>query len=120
MKQRAYGIDFDEKSMRAAWSTLHICMKNLLLLLAPITPFITDKIWRELYSKESIHKEIFPEPDKNYQLSEFTTNIIEFNSLVWNKKKEQGLSLKNEITMEIPENLTIFEADLRSMHKLQE
>ena len=47
VKQRAYGIDVDEKSMHAAWSTLHICMKNILLLLAPITPFISDKIWRE-------------------------------------------------------------------------
>ena len=45
--------------------------------------------------------------------------IIEFNSLVWNKKKDQGLSLKNEIVMEIPENLRVFEEDLKSMHKLQ-
>ena len=59
VKQRAYGIDFDEKSKRAAWSTLHICLKNSLLLLAPIVPFITDKIWREVYSDQSIHKQIF-------------------------------------------------------------
>ena len=119
VKQRAYGIEFDEKSTRAAWSTLHICMKNLLLLLAPITPFITDKIWRELYSQESIHKQIFPEVKDDYQLSTITANIIEFNSLVWNKKKEQGLSLKNGISIEIPKNLELFESDLRAMHKLQ-
>ena len=119
VKQRAYGIEFDEKSTRAAWSTLHICMKNLLLLLAPITPFITDKIWRELYSQESIHKQIFPEVKDDYQLSAITSNIIEFNSLVWNKKKEQGLSLKNGISIEIPKNLELFESDLRAMHKLQ-
>ena len=86
---------------------------------SPITPFITDKIWRELYSQTSIHKEIFPEIKDSYQLSTLTAEIIEFNSLIWNKKKDQGISLKNEIVMGIPENLQVFEADLKSMHKLQ-
>lgn len=119
VKQRSYGIDFDEKTKHAAWSTLHICLKNILLLLAPITPFITDKIWRELYSEESIHKQSFPEADWNYGLSSLTANIIGFNSLVWNKKREQGLSLKNEISVDIPEELKLFALDLKSMHKLR-
>ena len=95
VKQRAYGIDVDENSKLAAWSTLHICLKTSLLLLAPIMPFITDKIWREMYSKESIHKQIFPHAKWNFGYIQHTQNIINFNSKVWNEKRNKGISLNN-------------------------
>ncbi len=43
---------------------------GLLTLLAPISPFITEKIWQELrekeiVKKESVHLSSFPKPDKN-------------------------------------------------------
>ena len=119
VKQRAYGIDFDEKSKRAAWSTLHICLKNSLLLLAPIVPFITDKIWREVYSDQSIHKQIFQKNEFKYEFKESTEKIIEFNSLIWNKKKQMGISLKNEISENVPKELKVFKKDLEAMHKLR-
>ena len=119
VKQRAYGIDFDEKSKRAAWSTLHICLKNSLLLLAPIVPFITDKIWREVYSDQSIHKQIFQKSEFKYEFKESTEKIIEFNSLIWNKKKQMGISLKNEISENVPKELEVFKKDLEAMHKLR-
>ena len=119
VKQRAYGIDFDEKSKRAAWSTLHICLKNSLLLLAPIVPFITDKIWREVYSDQSIHKQIFQKNEFKYEFKESTEKIIEFNSLIWNKKKQMGISLKNEISENVPKELEVFKKDLEAMHKLR-
>ena len=119
VKQRAYGMDFDEKSKRAAWSTLHICLKNSLLLLAPIVPFITDKIWREVYSDQSIHKQIFQKSEFKYEFKESTEKIIEFNSLIWNKKKQMGISLKNEISENVPKELKVFKKDLEAMHKLR-
>ncbi|MAM42444.1 MAG: valine--tRNA ligase [Thaumarchaeota archaeon] len=119
VKQRAYGMDFDEKSKRAAWSTLHICLKNSLLLLAPIVPFITDKIWREVYSDQSIHKQIFQKNEFKYEFKESTEKIIEFNSLIWNKKKQMGISLKNEISENVPKELKVFKKDLEAMHKLR-
>ena len=119
VKQRAYGMDFDEKSKRAAWSTLHICLKNSLLLLAPIVPFITDKIWREVYSDQSIHKQIFQKNEFKYEFKESTEKIIEFNSLIWNKKKQMGISLKNEISENVPKELEVFKKDLEAMHKLR-
>ena len=119
VKQRAYGMDFDEKSKRAAWSTLHICLKNSLLLLAPIVPFITDKIWREVYSDQSIHKQIFQKSEFEYKFKESTEKIIEFNSLIWNKKKQMGISLKNEISENVPKELEVFKKDLEAMHKLR-
>ena len=84
-----------------AWSTLHTCLKTSLLLLAPIMPFITDKIWREVYSNESIHKQIFPLAKWNFGYIKYTQNIIDFNSKVWNEKQKKGISLRDPIYLKM-------------------
>src|SRR3989338_11467793 len=63
VKKRAYGEGFDKKEQESAWFTLHKCLESILEMLAPIIPFMTDFIARELYHKYSIHKEEFPEPE---------------------------------------------------------
>lgn len=126
IKGRAYGSvandenqkTFTEQEQKAAWFTLHKVMKSILLLLAPIIPFITDSLWREIYDKESIHREIFPKAiwQKNY--SKYTENLLEFNSKVWFEKKNKGLSLKESIKIDIPKNLKEFSKDLKAMHNI--
>jgi valyl-tRNA synthetase len=81
---------------------------------------MTDFIFTELYQKKSIHLQKFPKskvikPD----MSKLTSKITEFNSLVWNKKKESNLSLKDPIKIKIPKELKQFEKDLRVMHNIQ-
>ena len=88
-------------------------------LLAPITPFITEYLWQTLYSKDSIHKEKIPETENVEDFSQFTQNVIEFNSKVWNDKKAKNLSLKDSIEINIPENLQQFKKDLVAMHNLK-
>ncbi|MEM1655400.1 MAG: valine--tRNA ligase [Nitrososphaerota archaeon] len=117
-KQRAYGRGFSEKEQRAAWYTLHEVLRTILLLLAPITPFITDYIWRKLYSRRSIHLERFPRVRWSRAYAKYTGAIIEFNSAVWRMKKEKGLSLKSPIEIEIPKELRPFERDLIAMHNI--
>lgn len=119
VKTRAYGSGFKKSEQKAAWYTLHTCFKTISLLLAPITPFISDSVWRKLYSKKSISREEFPKPKWKSDLVKITGDVIDFNSLVWNKKKEKGLSLKDEIEIEIPKDLKKFEKDLRSMHNIK-
>jgi valyl-tRNA synthetase len=119
VKARAYGRGFSEREMKAAWFTLHLCMRNILVLLAPITPFITDYIWRTMYGKKSIHTERFPRPKWRTQPSKLTNKLLEFNSRVWNTKKERRLSLKDPIEIEIPAELKPFEKDLVAMHNIQ-
>jgi len=118
-KARAYGDGFTEDEKNAAIYTLHEILSTVLLLLAPITPFITDYMWQTLYSKETIHKQRHPEPENPEDMSKFTKEITDFNSKVWNEKKSKGLSLKDAISIEIPESLKLFEKDLVQMHKLQ-
>lgn len=108
-----------EGNESAHW-TLHTVLKTILLLLAPITPAITDKIWRELYGKESIHAQQFPTTVEGIpDLTEFTDRIKEFNSRVWKIKKEKGLKFSDPINIEIPEELRPFEEDLRKTHNIQ-
>ena len=118
VKPRAYGQGFSKTEQRAAWFTLHTCLKTLLLLLAPITPFVCEAIWLKLYGKKSIFLERFPKARWKSKLTKFTQKLVEFNSEVWEAKKKKGLSLKDSIKFEIPKELKIFEKDLRAMHNI--
>lgn len=118
VKSRAYG-NRSKAEQKAACYTLHTCLKTILQLLSPIIPFITDYLWQGLYSKKTIHSEQFPEPKWKGDLTDLTQKIVEFNSAVWNKKKEKGLSLKDSIEIKIPKELKRFEKDLKVMHNIQ-
>ena len=99
--------------------TLHRTLSTILKLLAPITPFITDHLWRTLYSSGSIHKERQVEAEETDVQDKTTEEITEFNSKVWNEKKAKGLSLKDSFAYPVPESLKAFEKDLKSMHNLE-
>jgi valyl-tRNA synthetase len=118
VKARAYGIGFSDEERDGAIFTLHKTLSTILKLLAPITPFITEHLWKILYSKESIHKQKQVEPENIETQSDITKEITEFNSKVWNEKKSQSLSLKDSIKIEIPKILEPFKKDLKSMHNL--
>ncbi|MSV33812.1 MAG: valine--tRNA ligase [Nitrosarchaeum sp.] len=118
VKARAYGIGFSDEERDGAIYTLHKTLSTILKLLAPITPFITEYLWKTLYSTESIHKQHQVESESKYNQNKITKEITEFNSKVWNEKKTKNLSLKDSITITIPESLESFKKDLKSMHNL--
>lgn len=126
VKGRVYDTT-NEIGQRSAVYTLHICLSTILLLLAPICPFITEELWTTLYSTKSIHKEHIPQSREYYrEMTGYTKSIMVFNSTVWNKKKEtisketgKPLSLKDFIDVDIPAELDLFKNDLRVMHNLK-
>jgi valyl-tRNA synthetase len=114
VKGRAY------EGQTGALFTLHEVLKALLRLMAPITPFITARIWEEIYGGD-IHKEEMPVVQEAWRnpLSDLTQALVDFNSEVWKLKKEKGLSLREDIPgIEVPEGLAPFEEDLTRMHGL--
>ncbi len=127
VKGRAYAQD-DELGRKSALYTLHRCFSTILLLMAPITPFITEELWTKMYSDKSIHlKSMYREEEKkvDHGMLKYTKQITDFNSLVWNKKKEtisketgKQLSLKDPIEIQVPEELQPFKTDLKAMHNL--
>jgi valyl-tRNA synthetase len=118
----------DESMQRSAIFTSQKCFSTILVLLAPICPFITEELWTKIYSAESIHLQQMPQPLDHYgELTKYTKLIMDFNSMVWNKKKatisdETGkpLSLKDSIgSIIIPPDLDLFKEDLKTMHNLK-
>ena len=118
VKQRCYGIGFGKEEREAAWHTLHLVLKTLLKLSAPIIPFITDYIYRELYGA-CVHKQRMPNITKEYKLQKLTKEIENFNMKIWKMKKDRKLSLKSEIKIGIPKELKRFEKDLIAMHNIK-
>jgi valyl-tRNA synthetase len=138
VKARAYAKD-DDAGRRSALYTLHQCFSTILLLLAPITPFITEELWTKIYSENngSIHLENMysrgglKKENENTDIAQYdemlkyTNQIIAFNSHVWNKKKDtisrqtgKPLSLKDPIDIEVPKEIELFKRDLIAMHNL--
>ncbi|MBN3037048.1 MAG: valine--tRNA ligase [Candidatus Diapherotrites archaeon] len=115
VKKRAYDGD-----AAACW-TLHECMRTVLKLMAPMTPYITDKIWLGVYSGKSIHLERFPEKDESRKddgLLKRGVALMDFNSCVWKQKKDAGQPLNSEVSVSIPANLSVFADDLKRMHNI--
>jgi len=124
-KSRAYNRagEFDQKHQRGAWYALHSCLSTVLKLLAPICPSVTEALWRELYSSESIHLKDFPTEMKKFEsdLKTLTERFIDFNTVIWKYKKEKNTALSQEIPVTIygPKELEGFQTDLKAMHKIQ-
>jgi len=116
LKPRAYS---KEKERSSAHYTLHFIAKNLLVLLAPITPFLSDYIWQNVYSKKSIHLQKFKKLKETTEFLKYKQKLIEFNEKVWKEKKNKGISLKDQISISVPNELKPFEKDLILMHHLQ-
>ena len=117
-KGRAYGDGTTKAEQEAAWYTLHTVVKSLLLLLAPIAPYLTDYVWRKQYGTGSIHLEAFPKPQRFDVSEKVSQSIMEFNAQVWKTKRDKGLALKDPIAARIPANLKHFEKDLMRMHHI--
>ena len=75
-----------------------------------------------MFRKEEELEEV---EEEDAEMTKYTKAIIDFNSMVWNKKKEtisketgKPLSLKDPIDIPVPPELEQFEQDLKAMHNL--
>ena len=118
VKPRAYGQGFTKAQQKAAWYTLRTVLSSVLLLLAPITPFMPEYVWRQLYSKRSIHEQGFPKPTWSKASKRYTEKMLEFNREVWRIKKEKNLALRDPVEVKVPKALAPFKEDLVRMHSL--
>ncbi len=64
----------------AALATLHTCLRTVTLLMAPFTPFVTERIWSDLFAvdggePESVHLASWPQADPSLVNAQLTTNV---------------------------------------------
>ncbi len=123
LKGRCFNTDatFSEDEQQSGWFALHETLKIILRALAPITPFITDRIFRELYNEKGIHREKYPEhhEERTSELTSHTELLLQANSAFWKVKRENNLSLRNGLPEAvIPKALAPWSRDLQAMHGL--
>ncbi|MBO5672253.1 MAG: isoleucine--tRNA ligase, partial [Alistipes sp.] len=69
-RKRFWGGEMTEDKL-AAYQTLYTCLETVVKLAAPIAPFITDQIFRDLnamsgrHTEESVHLSIYPKVDES-------------------------------------------------------
>ena len=119
VKARAYNQEkkFSEEESNSARWTLHYSLERLLILLYPIIPQITSFIAKE--KKIDLFKVEFPKVDLGKSNLDLIEKIIEFNSQIWKKKKDKGISLRDGIKENIPKKLKDHEKDLKWCHNLE-
>ena len=124
VKSRAYNFakTYSELEQKGAWYTLHYVLRRVLTMLAPIMPFITDAIHRELYNK-SVHAERFPEVDENYlkEPYELALEVQDVNHAIWKYKKNNGMRLSEPLKKKVylPLRLEPVIKELIDLHKLE-
>lgn len=121
VKNRVYNGSKQEKD--SANFVLYNSLFSVLKIIAPIMPFVSEEIYQEYFKKtekeKSIHLSSWPEEIKVSREKVTFKKIIEFNSEVWKKKKDSGISLRDEISgVKIPKELQKFEGDLKVTHKI--
>ncbi|MBI4182233.1 MAG: valine--tRNA ligase [Candidatus Aenigmarchaeota archaeon] len=113
-KTRAYAGD------PSACFTLHACLRTLLVLLSPITPFSTDHLYRVLYGG-SVFQEPFPKAAAQPAPPFSTDALLALDSAIWKAKKDRGLSLKAEVTsLTLPQEFRQIEYDVKQTHNVKE
>ena len=121
VKSRAYNSNgqFSKEEQNAAIYTLNYCLDTILKLLAPITPMITYRIYKDLRG-EDVHAQKFPEVKKSHEIGFNTEKVVETNSVIWKYKKDNDLSLKDGVEkVVLPEDLKEIEEDLKGMHNIE-
>jgi valyl-tRNA synthetase len=123
IKSRAYNKnnEFATESSKGAIYTLYYVLNCVVKLLAPIAPFVTERIYQDLLNAgKSVHLAKFPQPKgmpKKY--SELFDKFIHVNSVIWNYKRGKSLSLASPIaSLCLPQNLDVFEKEIMTMHKV--
>ncbi|MFX1473580.1 MAG: class I tRNA ligase family protein, partial [Promethearchaeota archaeon] len=124
LKGRCFNSEriFSKDEQESGWHALHTILKLILKALAPITPYITDKIYRELYSSKGIHGEAYPSTHDDWKskLTEYTDLLIKTNGGFWKFKRENGLSLRKGLAEAwISPKLEPWAKDLQAMHGIE-
>ncbi len=122
VKNRAYNQEgkFSKEEQNAAIYTLYYCLEKILELLAPVTPMLTEKLYYAINNK-NIHEINFPKIEHKHKQKFTKEELMEINSEIWKLKRDNQLSLKDEISMiNLPDKFSGISKDIKETHKAKE
>jgi isoleucyl-tRNA synthetase len=91
----------------AALATLHECLRLTTLVMAPLVPFITERVWRDLFAStdadapDSVHLARWPEVDRSLlspQLAEQTALVRRLVELGRSARAESGVKTRQPLS----------------------
>jgi isoleucyl-tRNA synthetase len=98
--------DFGEEDNFNSLTVLFYTMENLIILLSPFTPFVTEHIYQNLkngiedYKEDSIHYLQIPSYNESlidYKIEEIMNNMIDVIELGRQLREKKGISLKRPV-----------------------
>ena len=108
---------------KAAYYTLHLCLKEVSILMSPISPFYSDLLYRDLlFSNSSVHLSDFPEPQThliNLDLEEKMNLCQQVSSLVLSIRKKEKIKVRQPLQkILIPSRGKSFENAIKEVESL--
>ncbi|MEK6917025.1 MAG: class I tRNA ligase family protein, partial [Nanoarchaeota archaeon] len=131
-KDRLYNPDkYHKNARKSAQFVLYESLLNILKLIAPVMPHITEEIYQLGFSKnencKSIHISKWPEYSESYvdkNAEEIGDKVVEIMQIVRKFKSEKSLSLKEELSSiiiscsaSLRKNLELVLQDIKSITK---
>ncbi|MDE7024974.1 MAG: isoleucine--tRNA ligase [Paramuribaculum sp.] len=100
-RKRFWGGEMDADKM-AAYQTLYTCLLTVARLIAPISPFYADRLYRDLTGNDekSVHLAMFPETDKSVidtKLEERMRLAQTITSLVLSLRRKANLKVRQPL-----------------------
>ena len=87
----------NENDKYAFYSTTHLVLTKLSKLLAPITPFLSEEIYKNLTDEESVHLASWPETEEKLidkALEEEMTQAQDLSSRIHAARKDAGIKVR--------------------------
>ena len=108
---------------KAAYDTLYLCLKNISLLMSPIAPFYSDRLFEDLTGgNNSVHLSYFPEPIVgliNADLEHKMDLSQRISSLVLSIRKKEKLKVRQPLSrILIPSEGDSFETAINDVKSL--
>ena len=86
----------------SAYQTLHECLTTVSMLMAPVSPFFADRLYRDLTgSEKSVHLALYPEPNEaliDSQLEDRMQLAQDTTSMVLALRRKQNLKVRQPLT----------------------
>ncbi len=95
------GLEVDNTDQNVALSVMYGVLVTLSKLIAPFIPFISEEIYKNLTSEESVHLTFFPEGDKSLLDDKLLSDmqiVRKIAELGHAKRKEAGIKLRQPLS----------------------